>query len=255
MIKKIKTIKGYIYLIKIGDTIKRIIYKIGRSISFNKRINNYHYPEILFIIKSEDIVYDENNLIKIFKEKCKLDKGNEFFIANNDAYVIKLCLDYFANKKNAEPIAELIAKPIAELIAEPIAEPIAELIIKNNNICHNINCNKKFNYLSELKTHLIKSYNCSKDIKDIDLYILQKKNLKKSEDKKCIICNNIYSKKSSLDRHIKSSQCSVGIKELKIKNEIEEIKNEIIKIQKNQNYKTKIAKTKNLQKQKPKKSK
>jgi hypothetical protein len=98
------------------------------------------------------------------------------------------------------------------------------------NICPNINCNKDFIYLSELKRHLNNSYHCGKEIEDIDTYILQKKTTKKTEEKTCTYCNTTYSKKSSLDRHIKNSKCSIDFKELKRQQQIEDLKNEIEKL-------------------------
>jgi hypothetical protein len=98
------------------------------------------------------------------------------------------------------------------------------------NICPNINCNKDFMYISELKRHLNNSYHCGKGITDIDLYILQKKTIKKTEEKTCIYCNTTYSKKSSLDRHIKNSKCTIEFKELKRQEQIEDLKNEIEKL-------------------------
>jgi len=98
------------------------------------------------------------------------------------------------------------------------------------NICPNINCNKEFIYISELKRHLNKSYHCGKDITDIDLYIFEKKTLKQIGEKTCIYCNNIYSKKSCLDRHIKNSNCTTKFNELKRQKQLEELKNEIEKL-------------------------
>ena len=98
------------------------------------------------------------------------------------------------------------------------------------NICPNINCNKEFVYISELKRHLTKSYHCGKTITDINLYILQKKNLKKTGDKTCIYCKTIYSKKSCLDRHIKNSKCSRIYNDLNRQKQIEDLKIEIEKL-------------------------
>ena len=97
-------------------------------------------------------------------------------------------------------------------------------------VCPNIICKKDFTYISELKRHLNKSYHCGKDITDIDLYILQKKNIKKISGKTCMHCNTIYSKKSCLDRHIKNSKCGIDDKELKRQKQIEDLKNEIEKL-------------------------
>jgi hypothetical protein len=100
-----------------------------------------------------------------------------------------------------------------------------------SNICPNINCKKEFIYISELKRHLNKSYHCGKDIVDIDLYILEKKNLKIIENKTCTHCNIIYAKKSCLDRHLKTSNCAINsINELKRQTQIEDLKLEIEKL-------------------------
>ena len=107
------------------------------------------------------------------------------------------------------------------------------------NICPNINCKKEFNYISELKRHITKSYHCGKNIVDIDLYILEKKNLKQKESKTCTYCNIIYSKKSCLDRHLKNSKCTININELKRQKQIEDLKLEIEKLKlqiQNPNY-------------------
>ena len=98
------------------------------------------------------------------------------------------------------------------------------------NICPNKNCNKAFIYISELKRHLNKSYHCGKDIKDISLYTSEIKSLKKKEEKTCMYCKTIYTKKSCLDRHIKNSKCAVNFNELKRQKQIEDLKNEIEKL-------------------------
>ena len=97
-------------------------------------------------------------------------------------------------------------------------------------ICPTTNCNKDFIYISELKRHLKKSYHCGKNIIDIDSYILQIKQSKIKEDKTCIYCNTNYSKKSCLDRHMKKSNCTAIVNELKRQKQIEDLKNEIEKL-------------------------
>ena len=88
--------KGQIYLIKLCDTDKRTIYKIGRSKNFMKRLKNYNYYEIISIIKSTDTINDEREIIKIFNKNCKLDKGNEFYTSDRDEnYVMNIFLNYF----------------------------------------------------------------------------------------------------------------------------------------------------------------
>ena len=92
---------GQIYLIKLCDTDKRTIYKIGRSENFMKRLKNYNYYEIISIIKSTDIIYDERKIIKIFNSNFKIDKGNEFFTTDEDeTFVMNIFLNYFITKNN-----------------------------------------------------------------------------------------------------------------------------------------------------------
>jgi hypothetical protein len=81
-------------------------------------------------------------------------------------------------------------------------------------ICPNINCNKEFKYISELKKHLTNSYHCGKSIENINLFILEKQKLINNEKIQCINCNLFYSKKSSLVRHMNNSNCSKIIIEL-----------------------------------------
>ena len=42
-------------------------------------------------------------------------------------------------------------------------------------VCSNISCKKEYKYFSELKKHLKISNDCSKDINDIEQYILELK--------------------------------------------------------------------------------
>jgi hypothetical protein len=73
-----------------------------------------------------------------------------------------------------------------------------------------MNCKIKFKFNSLLKKHLNNSYHCSKDINDIDEYILNNKNnksLKIIKCIKCIKCNITYTRQSSLNRHINNSIC------------------------------------------------
>jgi len=107
-----------------------------------------------------------------------------------------------------------------------------------SNICPNIQCRKEFCFLSLLKKHLNNSYHCSKDIIDIDLYILELKQNKKNEqneikeDIKCINCNISYTRQSSLNRHIKAAKCNVPnfIKENERKKQIELLQKQIEKL-------------------------
>ena len=141
--------KGYIYLLKLGDTNNRIIYKVEKSINVYKKKNNY--AEILIFIISNDITNDENEIIKLFNINCKLDKGRKFFLAQNDLFVLNLFLNYFINKNNSE-----------------INE--SSEIIKCNKTCPT--CKTIFKYPSRLKIHLETTIHCKKTPEFIKNYFL-----------------------------------------------------------------------------------
>ena len=217
------SIKGYIYLLKISDTNNRIIYKPGKTINFYKRFKKYYYAEILNFIVSDDITTDENEIIKIFNINCKLDTGREFFIAEDDYFVLKLFMDYFTNKnnKNIELSNSIINSVVTDnvvvdtLIIDNISDSSKN--INTEYICPNIYCKKHFDYCSYLRKHLLNSYHCNKSIDNIDLYITEINNLKKNsvrkiiKEYKCSNCNNNYKNKFTLQRHISNSKCTKSI--------------------------------------------
>lgn len=99
--------EGTIYLLKMRDTAGRYIYKVGKSINFDKRFNNYNYADILSLVWTDNIDDDEKAVIHIFRKHCKLDKGNEFFTSikkhdtdsgNCDSGMQKIFINYFHNK-------------------------------------------------------------------------------------------------------------------------------------------------------------
>ena len=145
------TTKGYIYLLKLGDTNNSIIYKIEKSINIYKQNN---YAEILTFIISNDITNDENEIIKLFKINCKLDKGRKFFLAQNNLFVLNLFLSYFINKNNSE-------------INESNE---SNEIIKCNKTCPT--CKTIFKYPSRLKVHLETTIHCKKTPEFIKNYFL-----------------------------------------------------------------------------------
>jgi hypothetical protein len=110
------------------------------------------------------------------------------------------------------------------------------------HICPNINCKKKFKFTSLLKKHLINSFHCSKEIIDINEYILEKKTNKPEvviQIIKCDKCNIIYTRQSSLNRHIKMKRCNIPIviKEEERQKQIEYLQKQIDKIKdKPQNF-------------------
>ena len=172
--------KGYIYLIKMCDTNYRTIYKIGKSANFDKRIKNYNYVEILNFIRSDNIDNDEKEIITIFKLKCKIDKGREFFTAIDDNFILKLFINYFNNKINN--VSNVI---ITENIVDnntDNTENVENIVdnntdnnkdntenVKNKEIIDNKiigrtcpTCNKIFDYSSRLRAHLELTIHCKK---------------------------------------------------------------------------------------------
>ena len=226
-----------VYLIHTREciSIEKCIYKFGRSFTVSNRVKQYpQNSNVEFMMSCNNSVECEKEILKLFRKKFKQASlyGSEYFEGDKHL-MIEIIFNYINGKYNiVKPVIEQIIEPIIELIIEPInnIKNIRNIEINNTNICPNINCNKKFMYISELKRHLTKSYHCGKNITDIDLYILQKKNTKKIEDKKCIHCNTTYSKKSCLDRHIKNSKCSIYINEIKKQKQLEDLKTEINKL-------------------------
>ena len=81
---------GEIYLLKFIDTEDKIIYKIGKTCDFKKRLRQYSFPQALITYNSIDINTDESNLIKLFNAKFKLFKGKEYFIHSNQEEVCNI---------------------------------------------------------------------------------------------------------------------------------------------------------------------
>ena len=101
-------------------------------------------------------------------------------------------------------------------------------------ICKNINCKKEFMFYSLLKKHLQNSYHCSKNIDNINSYILELKNNTTNvqqqikEDIKCNNCNITYTRQSSLNRHLKTNRCQpVIFNENERSKEIENLKKQL----------------------------
>jgi hypothetical protein len=100
----VKSNEGTIYLLKMCDTSGRCIYKVGKSINFDNRYKNYNYADILTLVKSTNIDDDEKEIIKIFNKNFTLDKGNEFFIHNNENNVMFVFMNYFNRKYDKQNI-------------------------------------------------------------------------------------------------------------------------------------------------------
>ena len=231
-------IKGFIYLIKMCDTNHRIIYKVGKSINFYKRYKGYNYAEILTFIISDDITNDEDEIINIFSKNCKLDKGREFFTAQDDIFVLHIFVNYFNDKIKKQYEENIIAQKILsekllteKLLADKILDKkiLEEKIVvkkdNNNNIIYNPNCDKTcptckivFKFPSRLKTHLETTIHCKKSPEEIKNYFI---NIKKQKARcfitnptstntffKCDKCDNIYTFLQNLNRHKINSKCT-----------------------------------------------
>jgi hypothetical protein len=76
--------KGYIYLIRTSTfrSLHKYIYKLGKSIDYSTRFNNYDkFGEIYVLYYVEDIDFIEDILIQIFKRKFTHEDmyGKEYF--------------------------------------------------------------------------------------------------------------------------------------------------------------------------------
>ena len=245
--------KGYIYLLKMCDTKRRIIYKPGKSINFYKRFQNYNFAEILIFIASNNITHDENEIIKLFKINCKLDTGREFFLAKDENFVVKLFMDYFSSKitrsidisnrtvnnitstnvvVEPEVFEAVVVVPVADpvVVAEPapVVESTTTTIetIENNKILERTcpNCKKEFNFASRLKAHLETTIHCKKTDAEITKFF---KKFEKISNFKCDICNSKYTKRQNLQRHIEHSECKKFIEQKKLLKQLETIKLQI----------------------------
>ena len=260
------TIKGYIYLLKVGDTKNRIIYKVGKSINFYKRYKEYNYAEILTFIISDDIDNDELEIIKLFNINCKLDTGREFFTAQSDLFVLNLFLTYFKNKNeinlsveqnnntdtntnintdtnidtntNTDTNTDINTDTNININTDTDTNTNTNtnINIENSEINSKIlnktcpNCNKLFQFPSRLKDHLKNTIHCNKTDNDIKLFF-KKYNKNNTEKFKCEICYVNFSTLHNLNRHCKNSKCNKFIKQKNLLNSIETLKLEINNLQ------------------------
>jgi hypothetical protein len=224
-------IAGQIYLILMCNTLKDYIYKVGRSINFYERKKNYNYVKILNVIDSDDIVYDESEIIKIFNKNCKLDKGREFFSTTNDSdFVLNIFLDYFINKikintenknlniTNENNISNI--NTINTIINENI-DTINNIVIEENtDTINNI-------VIEENKNTIINNENNIKNENNN-----AKNNYNNIEDRTCTNCNKSFIYPSELRKHFAKTICC-----RKSDEDIEKffIQNKINKQEKNKN--------------------
>jgi len=86
-------------------------------------------------------------------------------------------------------------------------------------------CNKTFQFASRLKIHLENTIHCKKTPEEITTFFLQFK--KKEGTFKCIVCNNNFSNKGNLKRHIKVSSCNSEYEKKEREKQIEILEKQI----------------------------
>ena len=216
-------------------SLKEPIYKLGRSNNLDCRVRNYpKRSNVLFTMKCKNSIKCEQHLIKLFKEKFiqKKDYGTEYFEGDIDEMINEIYNYLYICNTNekanltetvtepltetvTEPLIETITEPLIETITEPLTETVTELVTEtvadkdisiiytNNIICPKCNCNYK--YKSVLEKHLRTSVRCISSEEEIkNIFEIIKKNYIKKKKKRiicCNICNNVFTKTSSLKRH------------------------------------------------------
>ena len=227
-----------------------LIYKIGKTTKLNYcRFNQYPNGSVLLCqIVCNDCDICETKLLKHFKSKYKQRKeiGTEYFegdytqmiadifnivSTNNDVKKIdtkeEIQLKIIEQKKKIvkentilENIKILEAQQIE--ISKQIEEAkkiVESEKIKTNNIinktilthrkCTNVNCLQEFKYPSGLKRHYELSALCKKKPDEIKVCFSGLKE-RQPQKYKCDICNTLYTKKSSLTRHLLNSKCNIS---------------------------------------------
>jgi len=228
-----------VYLIHTREFIKsdETIYKLGRSFTLDNRVKQYpNGSKILLMIACEKSIVCESKLIEIFKNKFIQKKyyGNEYFegdyklmikeifnyidkmnienIEKDKKDKIEKAVEKKKNKEKAKAEKEKAekaekadkAEKAEEKIEDKIEDKIEEKINNNSNkICPK--CNYEFDFPSRLKKHFTNVIHCKKTDLEIKEYFLNIKN--KVVIIKCKYCNKEFSRKDSLNRHIKIQNC------------------------------------------------
>ena len=205
------------------------IYKLGRSNYLDNRVKQYpNGSKILLMINCINSISCENNLIKLFKEKFiqKTYYGKEYFQGNCLLMIKEIC-DYVNNQVKANARKVKVVKQKVKVGAQQVeavaqqVEVVAQQVDavvntkkdnkkdtkkvdkkKSDRTCPK--CKQYFCYPSLLKRHLQFSSRCSMTNEELaNIYNSNNKNVIK-----CSCCNREFSRKDSLNRHLKSLQCS-----------------------------------------------
>ena len=216
------------------------IYKIGRSNYLDNRVKQYpNGSKILLMIACKHSKFCENNLKKLFKSKFiqKSYYGSEYFEGNYIDMIKEIC-DYINNinvlsteeinkikksknksktnskKKDEQLIKNKANKKIKkndEIKDETKDETKDEKKIVNTNCDRTcLNCKHIFRFPSDLKKHLKISFHCKKTDVEIENFFNNINNNNKTKNKSvnCLICKKEFTRKESLERHLKTLRCS-----------------------------------------------
>jgi len=233
---------------------KESVFKIGRSDDIHNRVRKYPKgSNVLFTMKCFNSIECEADLIKLFNKKFihKPEYGTEYFEGDEDIMIdeiYKYLNNY--NKNYKLKILEDL-KIIEDLKIKEELKIIEDLeLVKNENdddikdddnvedekeddnktksnilICPKCTCDYK--YKSVFIKHLKTSVRCISTEEEIQEYLKKykednksKKDCNKNNKKKkkiiiCNSCNSIFTKSSSLKRHLLETKCG------KTKSEIE----------------------------------
>jgi len=197
-----------IYLIHTRElfTLKKEIYKIGRSKNLKKRVKQYPKDSKLLLIKyCNNSKLCESKIIKLFKVKFIQNKyyGNEYFEGSKEEMIELICEFINSNKYN------ILKTSFINKNNENNENNENNKIIKNKKVSKNVSilkcpkCEDIFKYPSLIKRHLKTSVRCCIPDEDIDKVVNPNKN-----KISCSKCNKVFTRNSSLIRHNKESKCS-----------------------------------------------
>ncbi len=163
--------KGYIYLIRTSTfrNLNKYIYKLGKSIEYTIRFNNYDkFSEIYVLYYVEDIDFIEDILIQIFKRKFTHEDmyGKEYFSGaiNDMLQTIEYIINGYGFIEKKDLFDIWIQDKLKRFIIyndEHINTFMYEIIndIMNENDIENIDINDVTNYNQFYNTYVINNKN------------------------------------------------------------------------------------------------
>ena len=190
------------------------VYKLGRSKTLDNRVKQYpNGSKILFMMNCINSILLESILIKLFKTKYVQQTlyGTEYFLGNQ-----KEMIKDIINCILTQDIAIVPSVPSVPSVPNIPSVPNKQNtnhIKTQNNIVFNIqmsdrtcpDCKKIFNFPSRLKLHFENVIHCKKTEEYISSFFLSTKIINNFN---CNKCNFTFVQKSSLNRHLKNSNCS-----------------------------------------------